>query len=138
MSDGLGITFQVLSRINNDAATSVLIAALESPHRAIAEEALRAILKRPSPAGHREVLSRLHALDNGLIDVIRENRGRLTTAIRGAILGSDPHMCNNGFQAVLWFAEYDLIPALINAAEDESNPNCRKGAGAHRNAKPNW
>src|SRR5262249_28976257 len=34
----------------------------------------------------------------------------------------------NGCQAILWFREYDLIPALINAFEDEANPHASLAA----------
>ena len=59
MSEGLKTTFRLLSETENEAAIWVLIPALDSPNVSIREEALAAILKRRSPAGHREILRRL-------------------------------------------------------------------------------
>lgn len=40
-----------------------------------------------------------------------------------AVLGTDHQMCVNACQAILWFHEYDLVPALIAAAEDDGHHN---------------
>ncbi len=128
MSLGLQTTFELLTETPNEAAVSVLIAALDSPHAAIQQGALRAILKRRSPTGKREVLRRLDRLGPLWRDVLAEYRGRMTATLRDAVLGSDGAMCANGCQAILWFGEYDLMPALITAAEDTASPNAPRAA----------
>ena len=79
--------------------------------------------KRRSPTGQRELLRCLHTIDESWTAIFRENRGRMSSTLRDAVLGSDSQMFANGCQAILWFREYDLMPALINASEDEANPN---------------
>lgn len=123
MSGGLDLTFQELAKTGNEAASSVLIAGLDSPHRAIQEGALRALLARRSHQGQRELVRRWDKLSDRWKAIVGETPGRITGAVRDAVLGSDDAMCVNGCDAVLYLREYDLIPALINAAEDEANPH---------------
>lgn len=118
MSEGLTTTFQLLSRTDNEAAIRVLIPALDSPHPAVQEGALTAILARRSPAGGRELLRRLHTLPERWVAIVRQNHGRLTGTLRDAVLGTDWQMRVNGCRAAVWFREYDLIPTLLNLLED--------------------
>ena len=123
VSGGLQSTFELLAQTENDAAVDVLIPALDSPDRAIQEGALRSLLKRRSLAGQREILRRLHLIDEGWKAIIEEHRAGMSHALRDAVLDASPQLCANGCQAILWFREYDLLPALVNALEDEENPN---------------
>jgi HEAT repeat protein len=129
VSEGLSTTLQLLATTSNEAAVRVLNAALDSPHAAIREGALSAILSRRSPAGHREVLRRLDAVDERSRAIIEEHRGRMTQALRDAVLSGDRQLCINGCRAAVWFREYDLIPPLINVLEDPSHPNRELAAG---------
>lgn len=122
-SQGLTTTLELLSKTENEAAVRVLVAALNSPYPAIRDGALVAILKRRSPAGHREVIRRLHTFDQHWLELLREHRGRMRQAPRDAILDTDAQMCANGCRAALWLREYDLTPTLVNALEDPANPN---------------
>ena len=56
MGPALGRTFDLLTTAPNEAAVNVLLWALDSPRRQIRRAALRALITRPSPAGHREIL----------------------------------------------------------------------------------
>jgi HEAT repeat protein len=125
---GLQATFAYLSRTENEAAVSLLIPALDSPHGAVRLGALRSLLERRSLAGQREILSRLHLLDERWKAIIAEHRASMSHALRDAILDGSPQLCANGCRAALWFREYDLLPALINALEDEGNPNASLAA----------
>lgn len=128
MSTGLEITFELLARTPNEAAAGVLAPALDSPHQAIQEGALRAILRRRSPIGTREVLRRIERVGREWAGVLQEFRGRMAAALRDAVLGDDEQMCRNGCRAILWFGEYDLMPVLINTAEDAAHPNADRAA----------
>ncbi len=128
MSKGLSTTFQLLAKTPNEAAIQVLLSALDSPDTAIRESALTAVLKRRSPKGHWEVLGRLHDLTDRDVEIIRDNPGRMTATLRDAVLAAESQKCVNACQAVIWFREYDLIAALITAAEDASNPNATLAA----------
>jgi hypothetical protein len=118
MSDGLQTTFEFLAQTPNKAATRVLIPALDSRFRAIRHGALAAILARESPAAHREVIARLHTIDPEQRGLIEGNFHRLSAALRDAIVEGDEQTCANGCQAALWFRQYELVPALLNALED--------------------
>lgn len=118
VSEGLATTFRVLAKTENEAAVRVLTAALDSPHTAIQQGALGAILARRSPAGGRELLRRLHAVPQRWKEIIRQNQGRMTGTLRDAVLGTNRRMFVNACRAAVWFREYDLIPALLNLLED--------------------
>lgn len=115
MAAGLDITLALLARTENEAAVGVLLAALESPYPAIRLGALRALLDRRSPLGQREVVRRLHTMDESWKTVLLEYRGRMTRALRDALLGDEPQARTNACHGVLLFKEYDLIPALLAA-----------------------
>lgn len=128
MSTGIRSTFDLLAETSNEAALAVLLPALDSPYGFIQDEALRAILARRSPVGQKEILRRLHTDGSRWRETLMEFQGRLTAALRDAVLGTDLQLAANGCQAVLWFREYDLAPALINVAEDRSHPNTDRAA----------
>ena len=128
MNRGLATTLDVLTKTTNEAAVQVLLPALDSPRSEIQEAALRAILARRNAAGQREIIRRLHAVDDHWKAIISDNRGRMSQALRDAVLDDDPQLVRNANQAILWFQEYDLIPTLVTAAEDESNPHAQLAA----------
>jgi HEAT repeat protein len=122
VTEGLETTLQLLKTTSNEAAMRVLIPALDSPSAVIREGALSAILSRRDPAGHGEVLRRLHVLDAQSRAIVEARRERMTQAIRDAVLSGNLNLCANGCAAAVWFREYDLIPALLTVLEDPSSP----------------
>jgi len=129
VSHGLKTTFRLLTETQNEAAVSVLIPALDSPVPAIQEGAFHALLKRRSPAGQREILGRLQSMDERWKEILGKSRGKLSIALRDAVLGTDAQLFANACQAVVWFREYDLIAAFLNVAEDRTNPHAERAAG---------
>ncbi len=122
MTGGLEITFGILAKSKNDASVNVLLAGLDSPHQAIQDSSLRALLARRSPTGERKLLERWRDLSTHCRQIIHEHPGRMTTAMRNAVLSDDPQRCKIACEALLELREFDLTPALLNAAEAESNP----------------
>ena len=122
MATGLDTTFALLAETANEAAIGSLIPALDSPRQAIREVALRTTLKRRSPLGRHAVVARLDQLDEPSRRIVREYRVRMVSALRDALLSNDRRLFANACEAVLWFREYDLVAALITAAEDGANP----------------
>ena len=55
--------------------------------------------------------------------IIRQNQGRLSGALRDAVVGSDSQLFRNGCQAAVWFREYDLIPTLVTVLQDAKSPH---------------
>ncbi|HET6883651.1 MAG TPA: HEAT repeat domain-containing protein [Pirellulales bacterium] len=127
-NEGLNATFELLSRTKNEAATTALLAALDSEETAIRDAALRALLKRHSLAGHQQLLRRLHDLDPRWRDILHEYRGTMSHALRDALLSGDRQSCANSCRAILWFHEYDLMPALINLLENDASPSAALAA----------
>ncbi|HYW78880.1 MAG TPA: HEAT repeat domain-containing protein [Thermoguttaceae bacterium] len=128
MSGGLGTTFRTLAETGNEASVRVLIPALDSPRPTMQDRALKALLKRRSPAGHREILRRLHTIPERWKAIIQGRRARLGRTLRDAVLSSDWQLCRNGCTAAVWFGEYDLIPTLLNLLEDRTAENAELAA----------
>ena len=123
MSDCIAKTFDLLLKTDNEAAVYVLTAALESRHAELRNLAIDTILSRRNSNGHRTLLRRLHLFPEDSRKRIKRQRGHITQALRDILFDTDEQACTNGCQAILWFREYDLIPALINALTDQANPN---------------
>lgn len=123
MDTGLSKTLEMLVKSRNEAANDILLPALDSPYRSLREGALHTILRRRSPAGHRELVRRWPTLTDEWKDIVAQYPGQITGVLRDAILSADTAMCECGCEALLHLREYDLIPALINAAEDDANPH---------------
>jgi HEAT repeat protein len=123
MANGLDITLQVLATTRNDAASEALIAALASPHVSLQEGALRALADRRSLTAQREILSRWNNLPPRWRSIVVEKPGRLTSAMRDAILGDDEQLCVSACDAALALREYDLMPALIKTATAPESPH---------------
>ena len=128
MANGLSLTFDLLTRTDNEAAVQALIPALDCPNLAVQEGALIALLKRRTPAGGREILDRMSRMKPEWKTIIRQHRGRLTGALRDAILGTDPGLCENGCRAAVMFRDYDLVPTLLTALDSSTQPNAELAA----------
>jgi len=115
---GLATTFQLLAKTENEAATGVLLSALDCPHPAIQEGALAALLGRRSPTAGREILRRIPTMSRRWRAIIAQHHDRLIGTLRDAMLDSDPERCRNGCQAAVWFGQYDLIPTLLAVLQD--------------------
>jgi len=124
LASGLSITFDLLTSTNNEAAVQVLIPALDCANPAVQEGALIALLKRRTAAGGREILDRMSRMKPEWKTIIRQHRGRLTGALRDAVLGIDAGLCENGCKTAVMFRDYDLIPTLLNALDSSAQPNC--------------
>ncbi|QDU96739.1 HEAT repeat domain-containing protein [Lignipirellula cremea] len=130
MSAGIEITLNLLAKTRNEAAADVLLPALDSSHRAIAEGALRSLLRRRSSAGERELVRRWNQLPERWKQIINEKPGRIAGGIRYAIVSGDAELCLNGFDALTYLGEYDLFPVLLRSAEDSGNPQADFAAAA--------
>lgn len=128
MIGGLETTFRVLAKTDNGAAVKVLLCGLESPNQSIQDGALAALLERRHPAGQGNILRQIPALSWRWKRIISQHPGRLTGAMRDAILGSDEPQCLNACQAAVMFHDYDLIPTLLTALEDASRTKADKAA----------
>lgn len=120
---GWAKTFQVLAKTPNEAAAELLLPLLDSPDPRLQQAAVAALLDRRSVAGQHAVVRRLDRWGEAWRPLLEARRGRFSQALRDAVVSTDVPFCQNACQAILWFKEYDLVPALVNALEDEGNPN---------------
>ncbi len=128
MPSSLDKTFKILATTANDTATSVLIRALDVADRVIQERAVRAVLSRRSLPAHRELLRRWRDFDEHTKSLMSEQSGRMSGAIREALFSNDRVLCASGCDAALRAREYDLMPTLINSAEDRGNAQAELAA----------
>jgi hypothetical protein len=122
VNGGLETTFAVLANSKNAAADSLLTNSLDAADRDVRLGALRALLARRSMAGQRELLRRWRTLSNDWKTVVADNPLRFVRVVREAILSNDKELCLCGCDAALWIQDFYLIPVLITAAEDRTNP----------------
>jgi HEAT repeat protein len=125
---GFEKTLTLLKDTANEAAVPVLLAALDSAPSEIQEGALRALLGRRRGSGQREIVRRWDSLSEEWKSIIANHPRRIATAVRDSILSTDDGLCAHGCDALLNIREYDLMPALINAVEDPSNPQAARVA----------
>lgn len=128
MAKGLDLTYSVLAQSQNEAAARLLLSALDAKDKRLQFGALRALLTRRSTIADRALIQRWHTFNKRWKSTIADAGGRLTTAIREAILSPDEQLHLNGCNAALVLREYDLIPTLIIASEDKSHRNAEQSA----------
>jgi hypothetical protein len=118
VSDGLSVTLKTLTTTRNEAAVDVLVRGLGSSDSAIRDRCLAGCMDRKSPAAHLEVLRRLDELDARSVDALASKSGRISQALRQAVLDPDDTMCANGCKMALVVREFDLIPLLATGVQD--------------------
>jgi HEAT repeat protein len=119
MSERLQATFQFLAKTENEAAREVLLAGLDYPHQTIRCSALRALLDRRSPEGHREVFRRLPTMDEACRKVVNERPERLVGTVSDALQDPSPHACQAACDAIVSFRLYGVLPALTSVLVDK-------------------
>jgi len=118
---GLETTLKFLGKSKNDAASLLLVPALDHTDPAIRDGALKAILDRRSTPGQREIVHRFHQLHDSWKQILLAAQPRMTTVLRDALNSRDPQLAENASQAAIWFHDYEFIPALVTVAEDENH-----------------
>ncbi|NOY30362.1 MAG: hypothetical protein GXP28_09355 [Planctomycetes bacterium] len=121
MTAALETTFEVLSSSRNESVVPVLIGALDNNDGSVYEHAIRALVARRSKAGHLAVLSRWHLLSPQQRELLPEGRGRMSGALRDAVLSDEEQLFKNACELVEEFTEFDLVPTLVTLAENKKN-----------------
>ncbi len=125
MPTPLQLTFEMLAKSRNDAATAVLVATLDAQDQALVDGAVLALVRRRNKAGHKAVLSRWHTLAPALKQAIDKNEGRMGGALHDALLGSDNQLFANACDVAHESGEFDLAPTLITVAEQVDGTRSR-------------
>jgi len=123
MKAGLKATFQFLAKTENEAAVDVLVAGLDCPEASSRHGALRALLDRRSPAGHREVFRKLATLDEASRAIVNERSERISDAVTETLQNPDPQACAAACDAIVSFRLYGALPAVVALLVDEGNPH---------------
>src|SRR5262245_52071790 len=122
MAQGLLTTFDLLATTPNEAAVELLLAALDTPQAEIRRGALRALIQRPSPSGHREILRRAGRLEQPLREVLGDGIGFMEPALREAFRSARRQEYAAACQVALAAREYDLFPALLGLSPEGDAP----------------
>ena len=125
---GLAKSFDVLRRTRNEAAVPVLTAALDSVNSTVSAAAFRTLALRRSTVGHEQLIARVHMLPDDWQNLLSDARGRITGALRSAVIGENRQLFLNAQQLIVGFREYDLVPSLAATAEDANHPNAPDAA----------
>ena len=125
MTSALDTTLEVLSHSRNESAVATLIAALESSDSAIFEGAIKALIARRNKAGHLAVVGRWHQLSDSQRELLNEGRGRMSGALRDAVLSDDTQLFQNGCELVEKFTEFDLVPTLVTLSENHKSEHAQ-------------
>jgi len=123
MGVSLNKTFDYLSKTENEAAVEVLTAGLDAPHQPTQRLALRALMDRRSPQGHREVFRRLPKLDEDCRAIVAERPERLENVVGETVRNPDREACATACNAIVAFRLYEGLPALVAVLSNEENPN---------------
>ena len=122
MSRGLNATFGYLAKTKNKKAVEVLRAGLNCQHRPSRTRCVQSLLDRLEPEGHAEVFRLLPTMDEKCHSVVRERCKRLVDIVSETLLKGDHKEAAKACAAVLKFRLYDVLPALLKAAEKEDCP----------------
>lgn len=125
MSTGLTTTFETLAASRNDAANQVLQAALKNADGELFDAAVKAILARRNKAGHLEVLKCWHEMSVEQQALVKHGQGRLSNALRDAILSDDTQLFANACEIVRQFREFDLVATLVTLSENQKSEHAK-------------
>lgn len=125
--NALALTFDYLATTENEAATSLLLAALDHPQREVAEGGFQAVLRRKAPSALDDVVRRWHVLSDRWKQLAAQRPGVLTTALRTAFHSSDEQLIRNAADAAVAMADYELA-ALFAQSTLDSSPTRRRVA----------
>jgi len=125
LTTGLATTFEVLTASRNDATNLALLAALESSAPTVYDGTLQSLIARRNKAGHLAVLQRWHKLTALQREFLQEGRGRMSGAIRDAVLTDDDQLFANACELVEQFNEFDLVPTLVTLAENQKSKHAQ-------------
>jgi HEAT repeat protein len=118
--NALAKTFDYLSTAENEAATPLLLAALEHRDRAVADGALQALLRRQSPEALSELVRRWPVLNDRWKQWIAQRPGALTDALKSAFRSSQDELLRNSAMAAVELADYDLFALFAQSTSDAS------------------
>jgi len=121
LTTGLANTLETLVASRNDAANPLLLAALQCDNPSISDRALQGIIARRNKAGHLAVLKRWHQLSLKQKEYLQEGRGRMSGALRDAVLSEDDQLFANACELVEQFKEFDIISTLVTLAENQKS-----------------
>ena len=123
MSQGWKTTWEQLVRSQNDSVDDLLLRLLDANDPAVWRGATETLLLRGSQASLCELLRRWQSLDTKTKQLVRHGSSRFMKALRDAVVSNDDLMVENACQAACDLREYDLIPILVNVAEDGASVN---------------
>ena len=126
LTAALDKTFEVLGSSRNEAAVPVLIDALNAAEGSVFNRALQSLAQRRNRSGHMAAINRWNQLTDEQREILDEGRGKMSSALRDALLSDDRQLFQNACDIMVRFHEFDLISALVNLAEDKEHPHAHE------------
>ncbi|ADB18443.1 hypothetical protein Psta_3788 [Pirellula staleyi DSM 6068] len=128
MSSGPDITFKLLAETENNVADELLLVAVDSGNRALAEQALSALVMRQSPWGQQQVLRRWKGFAPNLKSLMSEHASWMSQTLRHVILHRDAELWPVACQAMIEMHEFDQIPQLVEVTCTPGDPLASEAA----------
>jgi HEAT repeat protein len=113
--NALALTLDHLATTENEAATALLVAALNHSDRAVAEGSFQTLLRRKSAPALDEVVRRWHTLSDRWKQLAAQRPGVLTAALRTAFHSTDEQLIRNAADAAVVVADYELVGSFAQA-----------------------
>lgn len=123
MHNSIDKTFKLLRHSKNETAGDALVSALKSSTPEIVQQAAVSLAVRRSSVGHHELLRRWDTLADSLLEPVRQRPGRLPTTLRSIVLNAEHELTERACEVGIAIHDYDLIPPLAHACEDEADPH---------------
>jgi hypothetical protein len=114
-------TFSILRRSKNESVREVLRSALKSTIPHVREKTAAAIVFRRTSSGHEDLIVHWDKLDPSQRSIVRAHSGRLPDTMSRIVIDADHELCGQACRVAIDINAYDLIPALVRAAEDKSH-----------------
>jgi HEAT repeat protein len=114
----LAQTFKFLADTDNDAASPLLLAALDASQRDIRDYALSAVLDRGNQGAELTILRRWPTLSDRWKQQIADRPLWLSNAIRAVVVNRDQGLFESACSAATFTRDYEAIPLLVSVAID--------------------
>ena len=117
---GVSTTFALLGQTENEAASRLLLEALDGPTPAVRAAAVRAVLERRSEPGLRKLIGEVERLTGEELAIFAEHHGRPAPVLRDMVQSGEVRQVSDACKAAIRLREYDLMPTLIGMSEDDN------------------
>ena len=122
MGGGLHTTWEVLAKTRNRAVLPLLARALHSDSAAKRAATIRCLVRRHDDESHRQLIqlfAKLSAADQAVLcNAHRAMPHHMAARLKAAVVEGDSHLCDAACRIISSCCDFELFPALVQAAEN--------------------